>query len=112
MLDNVRQKTIKPIINQFIAKSSTVFTDEYNIYSKLQSWGYSHKTVCHSAGEFARDEDRDGFHEVHVNTMEGFWSLLRSDRTEAFLKLIYLYTWHSSSSFTTSAGGGRGCCLP
>ena len=25
-----------------------------------------------------RDEDGDGFHEVHVNTMEGFWSLLRS----------------------------------
>jgi transposase-like protein len=26
----------------------------------------------------ARDEDGDGFCEVHVNTMEGFWSLLRS----------------------------------
>ena len=25
-----------------------------------------------------RDEDGDGFHEVHVNKMEGFWSLLRS----------------------------------
>lgn len=25
-----------------------------------------------------RDEDGDGFHEVHVNTMEGFWSLSRS----------------------------------
>ena len=37
-----------------------------------------HKTVNHGAGEFARDEDGDGFHEVHVNTIEGFWSLLRS----------------------------------
>ncbi len=26
----------------------------------------------------SRDEDGDGFYEVHVNTMEGFWSLLRS----------------------------------
>jgi hypothetical protein len=26
----------------------------------------------------ARDDDGDGFCEVHVNTMEGFWSLLRS----------------------------------
>ncbi len=25
-----------------------------------------------------RDDDGDGFHEVHVNTIEGFWSLLRS----------------------------------
>ena len=34
--------------------------------------------VNHGRGEFARDEDGDGFCEVHVNTMEGFWSLLRS----------------------------------
>jgi transposase-like protein len=37
-----------------------------------------HKTVCHGAGEYARDDDKDGFCEVYVNTMEGFWSLLRS----------------------------------
>ena len=36
------------------------------------------KSVNHSAGEYAHDEDGDGFHEVHVNTLEGFWSLLRS----------------------------------
>ena len=36
------------------------------------------KTVRHSKGEYARDEDGDGFCEVHSNTMEGFWSLLRS----------------------------------
>ena len=28
--------------------------------------------------EYARDEDGNGFCEVHVNTLEGFWSLLRS----------------------------------
>ena len=41
-------------------------------------WGYGHETVCHAAGEYARDDDGDGFCEVHVNTLEGFWSLLRS----------------------------------
>ena len=40
--------------------------------------GYQHRTVCHARGEYARDADGDGFCEVHVNTMEGFWSLLRS----------------------------------
>src|SRR4051794_15000453 len=44
----------------------------------LPAWGYRHKTVCHGRGEYARDEDGDGFCEVHVNTIEGFWSLLRS----------------------------------
>ena len=44
----------------------------------MTEWGYPHKTVCHGVGEYARDEEVDGFCEVHVNTMEGFWSLLRS----------------------------------
>lgn len=78
MLENVKRKTINPIINKFVASGSTVYTDEYNIYDHLGQQGYHHKTVCHSKGEYARDEDADGFHEVHVNTMEGFWSLLRS----------------------------------
>ena len=55
-----------------------VYTDEYDIYARLPEWGYTHHTVCHAAGEFARDDDGDGFCEVHVNTLEGFWSLLRS----------------------------------
>lgn len=78
MLENVRQKTIKPIIQSVVAAGTLIYTDEYNIYNRLEEWGYEHKTVCHSLGEYARDEDGDGFHEVHVNTIEGFWSLLRS----------------------------------
>ena len=78
MLANVQQLTIKPIIESVIAVGTKVYTDEYDIYCRLSEWGYEHKAVNHGAGEFARDEDGDGFHEVHVNTMEGFWSLLRS----------------------------------
>jgi transposase len=55
-----------------------IYTDEYDIYARLPAWGYQHKTVCHARGEYARDEDGDGFCEIHVNTMEGTWSLLRS----------------------------------
>lgn len=78
LLDNVQQTTIKPIITAFVKAGSQVYTDEYAIYNALGEWGYQHSTVNHSQGEYARDEDGDGFHEVHVNTMEGFWSLLRS----------------------------------
>jgi transposase-like protein len=78
MLADVKPKTIGPLIKQTIAEGTTVYTDEYDIYSRLNECGYGHKTVCHAAAEFARDEDEDGFCEVHVNTMEGFWSLLRS----------------------------------
>lgn len=78
MLPNVQQKTIEPLLKETIEDGSQIYTDEYNIYSKLQKWGYGHKTVNHSIGEYARDEDGDGKSEVHINTIEGFWSLLRS----------------------------------
>lgn len=78
MLANVQQKTIQPIIQATVRAGTLIYTDEYDIYARLEAWGYPHKSVCHSAGEYARDEDDDGFCEVHVNTMEGFWSLLRS----------------------------------
>ena len=78
MLPNVQQETIKPVITSTVASGSKFYTDEYNIYHRLPEWGYEHQCVNHSAGEYARDEDGDGFYEVHVNTLEGFWSLLRS----------------------------------
>jgi transposase-like protein len=78
MLANVQQKTIRPLIQSTVAVGTLMYTDEYDIYTRLQEWGYEHRTVCHGRGEYARDDDGDGVHEVHVNTIEGFWSLLRS----------------------------------
>lgn len=75
-LENVKRKTIEPIIRRKVRQGAKVFTDEYSIYGWLPSF-YEHKTVNHSKGEYARDEDGDGKCEVHVNTMECFWSLLR-----------------------------------
>ena len=78
MLANVQQKTIQPIIQATVVTGTLVYTDEYDIHARLEAWGYHHKTVCHGRGEYARDEDDDGCCEIHVNTLEGFWSLLRS----------------------------------
>lgn len=78
MLANVRQKTIEPLIKATVAPGTLIYTDEYAIYNRLDEWGYEHESVNHAAGEYARDDDGDGFCEVHVNTMEGFWSLSRS----------------------------------
>jgi transposase-like protein len=75
---NVQQKTIEPFIKDTIMPGTLIYTDEYSIYARLRTWGYGHKSVNHGRGEFARDDDGDGVCEVHVHTMEGFWSLLRS----------------------------------
>ena len=60
MLANVKQKTIEPFIQDTIVPGTLVYTDEYSIYARLQSWGYGHKTVNHGRGEFARDEFSTG----------------------------------------------------
>jgi len=78
MLTTVQQQTIQPLIRQTIQPATLIFTDEYAIYNQLEAWRYAHKTVNHAQAEYARDEDDDGFCEVHINTVEGFWSLLRS----------------------------------
>ena len=66
MLPNVQTATIEPIIKSVVKDGTLVYTDEYSIYNKLEAWGYEHKTVNHSAGQYAIDEDGDGFCEVHA----------------------------------------------
>lgn len=78
MLPDVKQQTIKPVITETVLPGALILTDEYDIYSRVTEWNYGHKTVWRSKGKYARDEDGDGFCEVHVNTIGGFWSLLRS----------------------------------
>jgi transposase-like protein len=71
LLANVKQKTIEPLMKDTIASGTLVYTDEYSIYARLETWGYDHKSVHHGRGEFARDEDGDGLCEVHVRGCPG-----------------------------------------
>ena len=78
LLANVQQKTLEPLSKDPIDPGTLVYTAEYSMYARLCTWGYDQKSVNHGRGVFARDEDGDGLCEVHVHTMEGFWSRLRS----------------------------------
>lgn len=101
MLEDVKQAAIRPLIEATIARGTLVHTDEYDIHGRLEKWEYRHKTVCHGKGEYARDEGGDGFHEVHVNTIEGFRSLLRSwlrphrGIPQETLPVVCRAKWHS-----------------
>lgn len=76
--ENTQQQTIQPKVERATAKIATVYTDESSAYNHLRETGRSHHTVCHSHGEYARDDDGDGVREVHCNTMEGIWTGLRN----------------------------------
>ncbi len=67
---NLRKRTFRPLLKRWVQQGATVYTDEYDIYHFLDSAGYGHRVVTHGAGEYARGE-------VHVNTTEALFSLLR-----------------------------------
>ena len=69
------QKTLEAHIHKFTLAGSQVFTDEWNGYNHILR---SHTTVSHGDKEWARDDDGDGFCEVHVNTIEGLWTDVRN----------------------------------
>ncbi len=50
----------QPILMQTIEPGSLLYTYEYDIYDRLDEWGYQHKSANHSAGEYARDEGSVG----------------------------------------------------
>lgn len=79
-ITDTRTKTILPIIEKNVAKGSTMLTDEYGAYSALNSLGYSHKTIQHNLKIYVQGE-------VHTNTIENFWSVLKRG-----LYGIYHYT--------------------
>jgi len=75
--DNVPQNSIRSLIQTSIGSGTLFYTDEYAIYNTLPCWSYEQNGQSRQ-GEFVRNEDDDRVYEVHVNTTEGFQSLLRS----------------------------------
>ncbi|CDH46938.1 transposase (fragment) [Candidatus Contendobacter odensis Run_B_J11] len=76
----------------------------------MTEWRFDHRTVCYSRGEYARDEDGDGFYAIHVNTAEGFWSLLRSWlRPHRGISPEKLPLYLSSLSMLHNASGAKAC---
>jgi len=68
-------KTLDAHARQFTHGDAIVNTDEYQSYNGIPR---ERDTVCHSRREWARDDDLDGFCEVHCNTIEGMWTDVRN----------------------------------
>lgn len=75
VVKNTQSLTLCSLVEQFTHVDTLVYTDEYQSYDALKR---IRETVCHSAKEWARDEDDDGWYETHTNTCEGMWTGLRN----------------------------------
>lgn len=70
VLAKAHGKTIKPVLKRTIEPESTVVTDGFGAYDGLESMFKDHQIINHAQDEFVREN-------FHVNSLEGFWSLLK-----------------------------------
>ncbi len=71
VVPNVRKTALIPLVVAHVMPESTIFTDEARGYTNLPKHGYTHHRVNHTAKVYVVGN-------VHTNTIEGFWSLLKN----------------------------------
>src|SRR5215203_1179586 len=59
-----------PHVKIKVLPESIVYTDEYSVYDSLGKEGYRHDRVNHAEEVYVAGD-------VHTNTIEGFWSLVK-----------------------------------
>jgi transposase-like protein len=69
-VEHVNHAYIYPHIMERVLPASTVYTDELPLYRSLGSDGYDHRRIMHSERVYVSGD-------VHTNTIEGFWSLVK-----------------------------------
>jgi transposase-like protein len=67
---NTDRITLMPHIQKNVAPTTTIYTDEMSAYDTLNQNGYNHQIINHSEHIYVRAN-------VHTNTIEGFWSLVK-----------------------------------
>ena len=67
---DTKAESLMPTIKQYVMPESTVFTDEWVGYKYVGNEGYTHRRTHHAAKVYVMGD-------VHTNTVEGFWSLVK-----------------------------------
>lgn len=70
-IPDTSRQIMYPIIKSRIARGATIYTDEYPVYRQLRQHGYSHDRVLHGSKIYVSGN-------VHTNTIEGFWALVKN----------------------------------
>lgn len=69
-IDNVKSKTLIPLIEENVTPEAIIYTDEFPSYKKLSKLGYKHEFIHHLNKTYV-------INDVHINSIEGFWSLFK-----------------------------------
>jgi transposase len=66
----VKADTLRGLIKEHVLPRTMVFTDDFRSYNGLDARGYTHQRINHSEKVYVNGD-------VHTNTIEGFWSLIK-----------------------------------
>jgi transposase len=79
---------------EHVLPDAQVFTDETPAYKRLPRYGYYHRRVHHTAKVYV-------FGDVHTNTIEGFWSLVKRGISGVYHNVSekYLQTYFDEYGF-------------
>jgi transposase len=93
---DVKKVTVMEVIKEKVLPKSTIFTDDYVIYDDLGRHRneYTHRRINHSAKVYVMGD-------VHTNTIEGFWSLVKRGIGGVYHQVSqkYLQTYLDEYSF-------------
>jgi transposase len=67
---NVTAHTLLGLAQKHVTPGSLIYTDEAKTYHRLPQIGFRHLTINHKAKRYVRGQ-------VHTNSVEGLWSLLK-----------------------------------
>ena len=77
VVPDTTKSTLQGFVAAHAAPGATVYTDEASAYRGMP---FEHETVCHSVGEYVRDQ-------ASTNGLESFWSMLKRAHKGTFHKI-------------------------
>jgi transposase-like protein len=94
VVPDTKKNTINKIVENQIEVGATVHTDEYASYNDLTKKGYDHKRILHSSEIYVIGD-------VHTNTIEGFWALVKNGITGVYHQVgkAYLQSYVNEYAF-------------
>jgi transposase len=70
VVPDVKTKTVMPHVTRRVLPSTVIYSDENLTYKNLGKRGYQHRRIHHQENVYVMGD-------VHTNTIEGFWSLVK-----------------------------------
>lgn len=95
-VEDVKGSTLLELVREHVLPKSMIFTDELKAYDGIKHMpaGYKHRRIKHSARVYVKGN-------VHTNTIEGFWSLVKRGIGGVYHQVSqkYLQTYLDEYSF-------------